>query len=938
MAGEFYKLSFDSLKWFIDRDPEDEGKKLGWTERISENAAACRIPSIIQQYLPGHHGVAFYWCPFQMKADIGENECLFLHFDGVDYKAEVWLDGKLLGSHEGGEAPFAFDVTGLEKGEHLLAVRVVNPIDRDIDGLNLRNIPCRNKTLKPAAGSGLNCGGIWYNVSLIALPRVYLNCVQLKGDIHTGELTVNAEVRSAAAEDEEMRVEIRVFERSGKGELKKDLSDRLTAKPGLVSAAYTLKIEDVRLWSPEDPHLYRVEVRLITRLGEHSVIRSFGFRDFRVKDGYFYLNDKRIYLRSSHTGNNFPGGQMLPCVPEQLRSDLIFAKDSGFNMIRSIAGVLRPEQLDICDEIGLMVYEECYASWCLGYGCDSPVGDEARMLQRYKDCTFDMIRRDINHPSVVVWGMLNESPKDKVFDLAVSLLPEVMRFDDTRLIFLNAGRFDNCLSVGSYANPGSRSWQYGMGIDSPTAQTVRDGNSPYESGDYHCYPDTPMTETYMNSIRALGHSENAGPVFYSETGIGSLFNVIEEWREFEAHGLSDELEDAAWLKKQSLDFMADFDRFGLDRVFPFPETLLKESQRVHSAERTELFNVIRSNPRISGYSLTGFLDHGMCGEGLISYWRRNKPLVYDALRDGWAPLKFCLLTKRHVFAGEDFEFTAVLANDGILAPGKYTASFAFVSEEKVERTFSREFTVTYDRPFATQITHEFLPGLPAGDITIQCRLDAGAAPEGCTRVVHVTDRESLGDLGGKAITFVGMPENAKAFLISRGAVSAENTGRILAGPDLTVDQIRALAEEAQNGAHVAFLGCGAFAQEGACEALGVSRDLKYLNFWDWLYHKECVVTRHPLMDGFKPGLAVFDVFGQTFPHPCFSTSELPDEVISPAFYTGYHAIEGGYGAYHALCRYRRGEGSILLSCYRVLENLGIEPAAERLLMNFAGEI
>ena len=91
-----------------------------------------------------------------------------------------------------------------------------------------------------------------------------------------------------------------------------------------------------------------------------------GFRELRVRDGWFELNGQRIYLRSTHTGNHYPIGQVVPQSPELVRQDLVYAKAAGFNMVRWIAGMAREDQLDFCDELGLMVYEETHAAWLLG--------------------------------------------------------------------------------------------------------------------------------------------------------------------------------------------------------------------------------------------------------------------------------------------------------------------------------------------------------------------------------------------------------------------------------------------------------------------------------------------------------------------------------------------------------------------------------------------
>ena len=178
---------------------------------------------------------------------------------------------------------------------------------------------------------------------------------------------------------------------------------------------------------------------------EHSV--RCGFRDFRLEDGYFRLNGKRIYLKCSHTGNCCPIGLEMPHDPDFLRRDLINQKMMRYNSIRFIAGVPKRYQLDLADEIGLMVYAESYAGWCLA---DSP-----KMKERYNESVLGMIKRDRNHPSVTIWGLLNETNDGPVFRHAVSVLPEVRKLDDTRLILLNSGNWH--VSNGSTA--GIRAWR-----------------------------------------------------------------------------------------------------------------------------------------------------------------------------------------------------------------------------------------------------------------------------------------------------------------------------------------------------------------------------------------------------------------------------------------------------------------------------------------------
>jgi hypothetical protein len=150
-----------------------------------------------------------------------------------------------------------------------------------------------------------------------------------------------------------------------------------------------------------------------------------------------------------------------------VRQDLVYAKAAGYNTVRFIAAVAREDQLDFCDEIGLMVYEETRASWLLG---DSP-----RMGEHFDRSFDETVRRDRNHASVVIWGLLNETYDGPVFRHAVGYLPRLRELDDTRLVLLSSGRWDGDLSVGSVSNPGEPTWHHEWGSEGIGATTAEVG-------------------------------------------------------------------------------------------------------------------------------------------------------------------------------------------------------------------------------------------------------------------------------------------------------------------------------------------------------------------------------------------------------------------------------------------------------------------------------
>lgn len=443
----------DGDKWLLAIDPNNVGREEQWHKKPGEEAKQTKVPWVIQDAFPGYHGVAWYWREFAPPDSLHEHGRYLIRFWAVDYKADVWLNGVHIGEHEGGESPFVLDVTSAIKPKqlNLLSVRVLNPTHEPIDGIVLNETPHRNKTLPYSSGSAWDQGGIMDSVELVVVPAVRIDDLFARPDWKTGIIRIQAVVQNTLPNTVGAQLYFSIAPASG-GQTIQTVSLERKLASGETPMEIQMQIQNPRLWELNDPFLYRVTARVRAEdsdsLDECSV--RCGFRDFRFENGAFRLNGRRIYLRCSHTGNCCPIGLELPHDPDILRRDLINAKAMRFNAIRFIAGVAKRYQLDLCDEIGLMVYEESYAGWCLA---DSP-----KMPQRYDESVLGMVRRDRNHPSVVIWGLLNETPDGPVFRHAVSFLPKLRALDDSRMVLLNSGGWHiqagNLAGIESWHNPG----------------------------------------------------------------------------------------------------------------------------------------------------------------------------------------------------------------------------------------------------------------------------------------------------------------------------------------------------------------------------------------------------------------------------------------------------------------------------------------------------
>jgi hypothetical protein len=612
-----------------------------------------------------------------------------------------------------------------------------------------------------------------------------------------------------------------------------------------------------------------------------------------------------------------------------------------------------------------LAYEETLAGWLMD---DSP-----QMGERFDFSVREMVLRDRNHPSVAMWGLLNETGDGAVFRHAVTMLPLVRALDPGRLVLLSSGRWDCDLSIGSACNPGSQEWEYVWGAEAPGAAPAPyswklgyPGGYFREVSDAHVYPRTPNNAETIRFIRNLGAGTK--PVFLSEYGIGSVMNTIRELRLYEQSGRRSPTgsgapedrvpEDQALMQSMSERFVVDWQRYGMDGVYAFPEDMLRESQRLHARQRLLGFDALRSNPQICGYNLTGMLDHGMTGEGVWTFWREWKPGIVDAMADGWAPLRWCLFVEPpsgslHGYLDEPVHLEAVLANEDVLPAGEYPARLRVIGPAGVAWELRKTIVVPpsepgNETPLAIPVfAGELRLNGPAGVYEFAAAIERDGAPAGGRLKFRMAERpeptvvpalqvwetaaEGLGPLAGwlpnhgaaSASFEPGQAVNAPSVILVGGLGEQTN------GADWD-----ALMARVSQGSIAVFLDPAVFKQgdDGAARLPLKTRGRIY-EFNDWLYHKECVANAHPVFAGLaEPGIMDWDYYGPVIPHVIFDEQDTPDETMAAAFALGY-SRPGGYASGFLMAAYRYGAGTVILNSLKILENLDKHPTADRLLSN-----
>lgn len=934
-------VSLDGNGWQLATDPQNVGRDEKWFDAPRPDAKPTKTPWIIQDAFPYYHGVAWYWREFAAPTNPNANGRYLLRFGAVDYLADVWLNGKYLGSHEGAETPFTFDATdAIKPGEsNHLAVRVLNVNHAVIDGLTLGAVPHRHKDIPYRAGAAADHGGITDSVELILAPDVRIDEIYARPDWKTGIIHVQATVHSDQKNVSKGRMTFVVSPAADGETLASQVVDReLPSGDTVVEAA--IKLDQWRLWDLGDPYLYRVTVRLD---GSEQSTRC-GFRDFRFQDGYFRLNGKRVYLKGSHSGNNFPVGLQVPDNADFARRDLVYAKMSGFNCIRFIAGMPTRYQLDLCDELGLMVYEENYASWCLG---DSP-----QMAERYDRSFTEMIKRDRNHPSIVIWGMLNETCDGPVFRHAVAASKLVRSLDETRLLILNSGRFDYQLNIGSLCNPGSAEWECALGVQGPDGKPgPSHGVCGYieGSGDVHCYPQLPQSYEIIRMLRTMGGGQKH--VILTEYGIGSAVNWARIFRQFEQLG-KPEVEDALFYKGIRDMFLADWKRYKMDDTWADPDEYLDQCIAKMAGQRREGLNAIRANPNIVGHSMTGTLDQGMTGEGLWTLFRELKPGTMDALSESWAPLKWCLFAEpENVYCGAKVKLEAVLANEDALPPGEYPVRLQAIGPDNV-RILDKIVTVSIPQrsatdsasepPLAIPVFSEEIPITgPAGQYRFVARFVQGAAATCGTIEFYAADPNEMPKVESEVVLWGDDPALGK-WLSEHGIRSRQFSADAPAGRELIlvgnraaaggVPAWRELITRIARGSAVVFLCPEVFAQDNQptrwlplCTKGGLvaGSDLYIRDEW---------TKRHPIFAGLPCGGLMDYIYYREIIGPwAFTGQDAPTEIAAGAIRAAVHP--SGYASGCLASVYRTGAGMYTLNTLRIRETLGGNPVAERLLRN-----
>lgn len=345
-----------------------------------------------------YEGAIWYKRTFDYEQ--GGNNRQFIYIGAANYESQVYLNGKLVGHHIGGFTPFNIEVTDqINEGENTLIVRVDNK---------------RKRAAVPTVNTDWwNYGGITRSVSLVTVPQTFVEDYFIQLDPNSEE-TVRGWVQTNGSDKANKQITIHIPE----ADIEEDVT---TDENGWAEIEFEA---DLELWSPENPKLYKV----IIDTDQDSIEDQIGFRTIRQEGEEILLNGEPIFLRGVciHESRPFGGGRANN--PADAKVLLGWVKEMKGNYVRLAHYPHNEHMVRAADRMGILVWSEVPVYWTIQF-------EKPDVYANAKHQMTEMVDRDHNRASVILWSLANETPRsDARFEFLSNLAESVRELDQTRLI------------------------------------------------------------------------------------------------------------------------------------------------------------------------------------------------------------------------------------------------------------------------------------------------------------------------------------------------------------------------------------------------------------------------------------------------------------------------------------------------------------------------
>ena len=377
------------------------------TARLPESwAGQIRVPFCLESKLSGVGRLLqpdeVLWYRRAVELEPAPHQRRLLHFEAVDYRCRVWVNGHDVGEHTGGNLPFSLDITeAVRAGRNEVVVRV----EDETEGAQLHG----KQHLRPQGIWYTRVSGIWQTVWLEDVPPRSIQRLDVTTDALAGAISLRADLVGAASAGEQLRVTAW------------DGDNQVAQAQAAAGEVVRLVVPQARLWSPDQPQLYSLRVALqsaggdlLDEVASYAGIRSVGKTRDAQGHWRFTLNGKILFHLGPLDQGWWPDGLLTPPSDAAMWSDIEYLKSAGFNMIRKHIKVEPRRYYYHCDRLGIMVWQDQVsggrdAKWTrFDPHPEDAVWADADHAQYLRE--FDqMISSLHNHPSIVVWTPFNEA-------------------------------------------------------------------------------------------------------------------------------------------------------------------------------------------------------------------------------------------------------------------------------------------------------------------------------------------------------------------------------------------------------------------------------------------------------------------------------------------------------------------------------------------------
>ena len=413
-------------EWEFEFDDNDFGLKENWINKKFSRKII--VPFPFQSRLSGigdtnFHNIVWYARDFNIPIEwIKKDRKLLLNFGAVDYESKVWINGEEVGVNKGGHVPFTFDITEyVKKGKNRLVLRVVDTQSKE------QPRGKQHFELKSRGCFYTRTTGIWQTVWLEPVSISRIDSIKITPDIDNAVIKLESNVIEANSSQ--------ILEVSIGFDSEIILKKRFEINGGSLNI--NIKLPILYLWSPETPNLYSLNLILKEKNKIIDEVDSyFGMRKISVKGDRILLNNKPYFQRLVLDQGYFPDGILSAPTDFDLKNDIILSKKAGFNGCRKHQKVEDPRFLYWADKLGYLVWGE------MANAFEWSEAAEEMFISEWQR----VIKRDYNHPCIIVWSPFNESwgipnvydnPRIQSYVRRVVALTREM--DRTRLINDNDG-------------------------------------------------------------------------------------------------------------------------------------------------------------------------------------------------------------------------------------------------------------------------------------------------------------------------------------------------------------------------------------------------------------------------------------------------------------------------------------------------------------------